>query len=78
MTKTHILVNFTNVLSFGSACIAAPCAAIVVDAQNGDILHCEECDAKLHPVDLTKLLTLYLEFSKIEPEKFNLDDKVTA
>ena len=38
---------------------------------------CRGC-TKLHPADLTKLLTLYLEFSKIEPEKFSLDNKVTA
>ena len=40
------------------------------------VLHCEQCDAKLHPAGLTKLLTLYLVFSKIELGEISLDEKV--
>ena len=59
-----------------SICFAAPYAAIVINAEDGEILHCEECDRKLHPAGLTKLLTLYVIFSKIEDGYFSLDDQV--
>ena len=64
--KLLFVILITSVSIFGSASIAAPYAAIVVDAKDGEVLHCEQCDAKLHPAGLTKLLTLYLVFSKIE------------
>ena len=47
-----------------------------MDAKSGEVLHCEECDTKLHPAGLTKLLTLYIVFSKIEDGDISLDEKV--
>ena len=63
---------------FCSISFAAPYAAIVMDAKNGKILHCEECDTKLHPAGLTKLLTLYIVFSKIENGEISLDEQVVV
>jgi len=68
----------TFFLLFNSASFAAPYAAIVMNAKNGEVLHCEECDTKLHPAGLTKLLTLYIVFSKIENGEISLDEQVVV
>ena len=47
-----------------------------MSAKSGKVLHCEECDTQLHPAGLTKLLTLYIVFSKIENGEISLDDRV--
>src|ERR671921_871633 len=50
-----------------------PYAAIVVDANNGSVLHAAAADAPRHPASLTKIMTLYLLFEQIEAEKIKLD-----
>ena len=55
---------------------AAPYAAISIDAVSGEVLHCENCDTRLHPAGLTKLLTLYIAFQAIESGLVTLDDEV--
>ena len=64
--KILFVILITSLSICGSTLFSAPYAAIVMNAKNGKILHCEECDTKLHPAGLTKLLTLYIVFSKIE------------
>ena len=71
---TVIVVTFFSL--FCSVSFAAPYAAIVMSAKSGKVLHCEECDTQLHPAGLTKLLTLYIVFSKIENGEISLDEKV--
>ena len=72
-----LLVTFVTFFSLiSSVSYAAQYSAIVMNAKNGKVLHCEECDTKLHPAGLTKLLTLYIVFSKIENGEISLDDKV--
>jgi len=53
---------------------AAPYAAIVIDADNGKVLHSENENTRLHPAGLTKLATLYEVFSAVENEEIKLDD----
>lgn len=50
-----------------------PYAAIVVDANSGEVLHSAEPDAKRHPASLTKIMTLYLLFERLEAGKLKLD-----
>ena len=69
-----IVVTFFSL--FSSLSFAAPYGAIVINAHNGKLLHCEECDSKLHPAGLTKLITLYVVFSEIESGKISLDEQV--
>ena len=56
--------------------MAAPYAAMVMDARSGKILHSRNADARLHPASLTKLLTLYVVFEAVENGEIGLDDKV--
>lgn len=50
-----------------------PYAAIVVDGNSGEVLHAAEADAKRHPASITKIMTLYLLFERLEAGKFKLD-----
>ncbi|MFU8864741.1 MAG: serine hydrolase [Rhodobacterales bacterium] len=57
---------------------AAPYAAMVMDARNGEVLHAENADTRLHPASLTKMMTLYVAFQAIERGEITLDTEVTV
>jgi D-alanyl-D-alanine carboxypeptidase len=48
-------------------------AAIVVDANTGSTLHSSNADAIRHPASLTKIMTLYMLFERLESGKLSLD-----
>jgi len=48
-------------------------AAIVVDANSGDILHSANPDSLRHTASLTKIMTLYLLFERLETGKIKLE-----
>ena len=56
--------------------LAAPYAAMVIDARTGKVLHSRNADARLHPASLTKMMTLYIAFQAVENGEISLDDKV--
>ena len=60
------------------ASTAAPYAALVMDARNGEVLHAENADTRLHPASLTKMMTLYIAFQAIERGEIGIDDQVTV
>ncbi|MFN6977971.1 MAG: serine hydrolase, partial [Gemmobacter sp.] len=58
--------------------LAAPFAAIVMDARTGQVLHAQNADARLHPASLTKMMTLYVAFDAIRRGEISLDTMVTV
>jgi D-alanyl-D-alanine carboxypeptidase len=50
-----------------------PYAAIVLDANSGAVLHASNPDALRHPASLTKVMTLYMLFERLESGALNLD-----
>ncbi|WP_107850969.1 D-alanyl-D-alanine carboxypeptidase [Oceanimonas marisflavi] len=48
-------------------------AAIVIDAENGTVLHAANADASRYPASLTKMMTLYLLFEAMEQGRMNLN-----
>ncbi|HEY4737706.1 MAG TPA: serine hydrolase [Xanthobacteraceae bacterium] len=50
-----------------------PTASIVVDGTSGAVLQASNPDALRHPASLTKIMTLYLLFERLEAGKFKLD-----
>lgn len=56
--------------------VAAPYAAMVIDARSGKVLHSRNADTRLHPASLTKMMTLYVVFEAIENGEISLDTKV--
>lgn len=57
--------------------LAAPYAAMVMDARSGAVLHSENSETRLHPASLTKMMTLYIAFEAIEHGEISADTLVT-
>jgi D-alanyl-D-alanine carboxypeptidase len=51
-------------------------AAIVVDGNSGNVLHSASADELRHPASLTKIMTLYLLFERLESGKLKLDSQL--
>ena len=51
-------------------------AAIVVDANTGSTMHSSNADAIRHPASLTKIMTLYMLFERLESGKLSLDSQL--
>jgi D-alanyl-D-alanine carboxypeptidase len=51
-------------------------ADIVVDANTGDVLHNVNADSTRHPASLTKIMTLYLLFERLEAGRIKLDSRL--
>ena len=49
-----------------SMAVAAPYAAMVIDARTGKVLHSRNADTRLHPASLTKMMTLYIAFEAVQ------------
>jgi D-alanyl-D-alanine carboxypeptidase len=58
------------------AALAAPFAAIVMDARSGEVLYETNADTRLHPASLTKMMTLYITFEAIAKGEITLDTMV--
>ena len=56
--------------------VAAPYAAMVMDARTGEVLHSRNADTRLHPASLTKMMTLYIAFQAIQRGEITLDTEV--
>ena len=50
-----------------------PAASIVVDGNTGQVLQASNPDAPRHPASLTKIMTLYLLFERLDAGKIKLD-----
>jgi D-alanyl-D-alanine carboxypeptidase len=50
-----------------------PSSAIVVDGNTGAVLYAANADALRHPASLTKIMTLYLLFERLEAGRIKLD-----
>ncbi len=68
-----LLVMFAALATPG---LAAPYAALVMDARTGKVLHSRNADTRLHPASLTKMMTLYVAFEAIRRGEISLDTKV--
>ncbi|MCH2095392.1 MAG: D-alanyl-D-alanine carboxypeptidase [Rhodobacteraceae bacterium] len=56
--------------------VAAPYAAMVMDARSGKVLHARNADTQLHPASLTKMMTLYIAFEAVENGELSMDTLV--
>ena len=53
-----------------------PYAAIVLDANSGNVLLADKADEPRHPASLTKIMTLYLLFERLDAGKIRLDTQI--
>ncbi|SFB00662.1 D-alanyl-D-alanine carboxypeptidase [Poseidonocella pacifica] len=76
--RSPVIVVLITLLALSPiSAIAAPYAAMVMDARTGEVLHSRNADTRLHPASLTKMMTLYTVFQAIEAGKLSLDQKIT-
>ena len=79
MTSIRVALRILCVLWLAlsaSAAMAAPYAAMVIDARTGKVLHSRNADTRLHPASLTKMMTLYVVFDAVEKGEISLDTMV--
>lgn len=57
---------------------AAKSASLVIDANSGRVLHDRAASARRYPASLTKLMTLYLVFERIERGEMSYRTMITA
>ena len=53
-----------------------PIASIVVDANSGAVLQATNADSPRHPASLTKIMTLYLLFERLEAGKIKMSTEM--
>ncbi|MBE1236444.1 D-alanyl-D-alanine carboxypeptidase [Phaeovibrio sulfidiphilus] len=53
-------------------------AAIVVDANTGQVIHARNADAQRYPASLTKMMTLYLLFEAMENGRYSTSSKLSV
>lgn len=63
---------------FSPVALAEKYAALVMDADTGEILHERNADDARYPASLTKVMTLYLLFDAINAGEVSLTDKMTV
>ena len=51
-----------------------PAASIVIDGSSGAVLEASNSNARCHPASLTKVMTLYLLFERLQAGEIHLDD----
>ncbi|MEM8577674.1 MAG: D-alanyl-D-alanine carboxypeptidase family protein [Pseudomonadota bacterium] len=71
-----ILAALWLVVALPLSAVAAPYAAMVMDARTGEVLHARNADTRLHPASLTKMMTLYIAFEAVERGEISMDTKV--
>ena len=53
-------------------------AAIVVDAESGEVLFARHADSRRYPASITKVMTLYMAFDALSEGRVKLDDVLTV
>ncbi|MDD1612212.1 MAG: serine hydrolase, partial [Methylococcaceae bacterium] len=71
-----VLLAFSALLMAGSA--NAQYAAIMIDAENGNVLHEVNATRPWYPASLTKVMTLYMTFEALSTGRIRLHDSMTA
>ena len=85
--QAHSMRSFRNAVALllvlcgiiaTQAAQAAPYAAMVMDARNGEVIFARNHDTRLHPASLTKMMTLYVAFEAIKHGEVTLDTQFTT
>lgn len=74
----QVLFVFVAMVMAAQSAVAAPYAAIVMDARTGETLYETNSETRLHPASLTKMMTLYITFQAIQRGEISLDSLVTV
>jgi D-alanyl-D-alanine carboxypeptidase len=80
MTKVKLALLILNIVWLFAVSEASygRHAAIIIDADNGNILHQVDATQSWYPASLTKLMTLYMTFDALKAGQIHLHDTLTA
>jgi D-alanyl-D-alanine carboxypeptidase (penicillin-binding protein 5/6) len=73
--RTHHAVRLPAFLHFASQ---PKYAAIVIDAQTGEVLYEQSPDAHRYPASITKIMTMYLAFQELSEGRLSLNDTLVV
>ena len=76
-SRAFALLTLAMALMLAAPVMAAPYAAMVIDARSGKVLHSRNADTRLHPASLTKMMTLYVAFEAVQNGEMSMDTLVT-
>ena len=62
----------------GSLTTESKYAAIVVDANSGEVLYAKKADSPRYPASITKVMTLYLAFEAMSQGRLHLNEYITV
>jgi len=51
-------------------------AALIYDASNKKVLYAHNINRRIHPASLTKMMTVYIAFERLQQGKLNFEDKI--
>lgn len=71
-------VLFSGLTGVSAAHANSKYAAIVIDADTGQVLHASNADATRHPASLTKMMTLYMTFDALRHGRLTLGQRLKA
>jgi D-alanyl-D-alanine carboxypeptidase len=71
--RVHYVHHIGRVHHAHAESYSPPTASIVVDGNTGQVLQASNPDAARHPASLTKIMTLYLLFERLDAGKIRLD-----
>ncbi len=78
MRKKFLFTLNAACLVFASQITHARHAAILIDAENGNVLHAVEAAQSWYPASLTKMMTLYMTFDALSNGQIHLNDTMHA
>lgn len=78
IVKLILLVLTATGLMLVSQTVTARHAALLIDADNGNVLYELEANQSWYPASLTKLMTLYMAFSALESGRLSLKEHLNV
>lgn len=63
-------------LGWTAPALAARSAAIVIDADSGEVLYEDDADEKRYPASLTKMMTIYLLFEALDAKRLTFESRL--
>lgn len=76
LASVPLLAILAGLVSASPNAQAAGRAALVIDANTGQDLHVRDADRPLYPASLTKMMTLYLTFERIEQKRLSYTSRL--
>ena len=75
-----VTICFISVLAvplfYSHAAQARAYSAIVIDADDGRVLHAQDADAPRYPASLTKMMTLYMTFDALQDGRLKMNQRL--